>query len=139
MQAYNINLAIYRHSDTPPYDTSTDLTIIPQLGKPVILNRCKDEATDSADPSGQPPLISGQGDTGNVVSSSSNSTKTTVKPEWPTRVQPYRKNKEYVVYYAMDSDSSSNEPTTDKTHPDEKYVPLNLKGIKILAMFPLNI
>ena len=139
MQAYIINLTIYQCYDTPGYDTSTDLTVIPELGKPVILNRRKNDVGDSVPHGGKPPLISEEGDQGDVLPSSSKSTMASVRPEHPTRVQPYRRNKEYIVYYAMDSESSSDEPTTDKMHPDEEYIPPSLKGTQLLGMFPLNI
>ena len=142
MRAYNINLAIYCRYDTPGYDMLMDLTIILELGKPVILNRHKtDENTsnvdDSLDNGGKPALISG--DQADVASSSTKSDSTSLQPEHPTHSQPYRSKKDYVVYYAMDSDSSSDELRPDKTHPDQEYIPPSLKGTLSQGMFHPNI
>ena len=140
LHSYSINLAIYRRLDTPGYDTSTDLTIIPKLQKSIILNRRNSQSRNiTEDPksseSNKPPLISG-----NDPDLDPHPPKTpAIKPERPTHSQPYRSKKEYVVYYGMDSQSSSDEAKPDHTHPDEEYVPPSNKGMKSCRMFPWNI
>ena len=109
LHSYCINLAIYRRRDTPGYDTSTDLTIIPELQKSVILNRRNSQSNNvTEDPkssnSSKPPVISGNDPD---LGPHPQPPKTpAIKPERPTRSQPYRSKKEYVVYYEMDSQCS---------------------------------
>ena len=142
LQSYCINLAIYRRQDTPGYDMSTDLTIIPQLQKSIILNRRNSQSNNfTEDPNSsnsiKPPLISPNN---SDLPADPDPPKTPViKLEKPTCSQPYRSKKKYVVYYGMDSQSSSDEGKPDRTHPDEEYVPPSAKGTKWRQMFPSNI
>ena len=133
LHSYCINLTIYRRRDTPGYDTSTDLTIIPELQKSVILNRHNSQSNNiTEDPkssnSSKPPIISGNDP--DLAPHPEPPKTPAIKPERPTRSQPYRSKKEYVVYYGMDSQSSSDEGKPDRTHPDEEYVPPSNKGMK---------
>ena len=82
-----------------------DLSGIPHLQKSVVLN-WKNSSGDANDnkntnsPSSQrPPLITPSSTDGNVVQSVGNLPSI----EKPQRMQPYRRNKDYVVYYAPDS------------------------------------
>ena len=59
-----------------------------------------------------------------------------MKPEMPTHQQPGRASKEYVVYYRVDSQSSEEENSVDKTHPNSEYIPENLKGTYVLYILP---
>ena len=142
LHSYCINLTIYRRLDTPGYDTSTDLTIIPKLQKSVILNRHNSQSNNvTEDPkssnSGKLPVISGNDPD---LDPHPQPPKTpAIRPEWPTCSQPYRSKKEYIVYYGMDSQSSSNEAKPDRIHPDEEYVPPSNKGMKSCRMFLWNI
>ena len=91
LHSYCINLTIYRRRDTPGYDTSTDLTIIPELQKSVILNRCNSQSNNvTEDPkssnSSKPPVISGNDPD---LGPHPQPPKTpAIKPERPTHSQP---------------------------------------------------
>ena len=113
-----------------------DLSGIPHLQKSVVLNRKNSSGEANANkntngPSSQrPPLITPSSSDGNVVQTAGNLPSI----EKPKRTQPYRHNKDYIVYYALDSNSSSEEPMEDHTHSDTEYIPPKSAGI-----FCLNI
>ena len=130
-QEYNVNLVVYRRNDTPAFMPPVDLSGIPHLQKSVVLNRKNSSGEANANkntsgPSSQrPPLIAPSSSDGNVVRSVGNLPSI----EKPKRTQPYRCNKDYVVYYAPDSNSSSEEPMEDRTHSDTEYIPPKSAGI----------
>ena len=133
---YNVNLVVYRRNDTPAFMPPVDLSGIPHLQKSVVLN-LKNSSGDANDnkntngPSSQrPPLITPSSTNANVGQSVGNLPSI----EKPQRMQAYRQNKDYVVYYAPDSNSSSEEPMKDHTHSDTDYIPPKSAGI-----FCLNI
>ena len=111
-----------------------DLTQIPSLGRSVILNRKTPSAQsvapsqNSSPASGRPLLIIY--DTGPSTRDPIDSAM--MKPEMPTWQRPGRASKEYVVYYGVDSQSSDEENSIDKTHPNSEYIPDNPKGTYLL-------
>ena len=130
MWEYSVNLVVYRHNDTLAFMTAVDLSAIPQLQKAVVLNRrnsggnSNDKQTDKQTSSQRPPLITPSTSDGNAVQSPKNLPSI----EKPERVQPYQQNKDYVVYYAPDSTSSSEEGREDHTHSDSDYIPSKSTG-----------
>ena len=136
---YNVNLVVYRRNDTLTFIPSVDLSGIPHLQKSVVLNR-KNSGGDGNDKkntnntsSQRPPLITPSTTDGNGVWSASNLPSI----EKPQRMQPYRRNKDYVVFYAPDSTSSSEEPMEDCTHSDSDYIPPKSAGIFCPNIFHL--
>ena len=135
-QEFNVNLVVYRRNDTPAFMPPVDLSGIPHLQKSVVLNRknssgdANDNKTTNGTSSQRPPLITPSSTDGNGVRSAANLPSI----EKPQRMQPYRRNKDYVVYYAPNSTSSSEEPMEDRTHSDTDYIPPKSAGI-----FCLNI
>ena len=133
---YNVNLVVYRWNDTPAFMPPVDLSGIPHLQKSVVLNwkNSSGDTNDNKNTNGtssqRPPLITPSSTDGNGVCSAGNLPSI----EKPQRMQPYRQNKDYVVYYAPDSTSSSEEPMEDCTHSDTDYIPPKSAGI-----FYLNI
>ena len=129
MRAYSVNLVIYRMPEVAPYDPPMSLAAIPELEKSVILNRKKSETpqnvpTPSLQNPGRPALITSTktsaSDVGNSIASNG------MRPE----MQPSRKNKDFVVYFRLDSQSSGEEAPPDPTHPDSDYVPDTNRGLK---------
>lgn len=134
--SYSVNLVIYRRQDVPQFISGSDLSCIHVLGPVTILNRksatanVKDSMSkdneDNVNGSERlkPPLITPSKE------SPKESTKysTPLKPEHPDRVQPSRGNKDFVIYYAYDSLSSSDEEPVDRTHTDHEYIPPRNKG-----------
>ena len=119
-------------AEVPPYDPPMSLAAIPELGKSVILNRKKPETpqnppTPSPENPGCPALISSTkasvSDVGNSMAFNG------MRPERLTCIQPSRKNKDFVVYFGLDSQSSGEAPP-DPTHPDSNYVPDTNRGLK---------
>ena len=135
---YNIYLAVYRRADRMAFHTTVDVSALPILQKSVILNRRNSEqevASETPDPVGKPPLI-----TKNDASSASTSTvERPIQPERPIRFQPYRKDKDFVVYYNVDSDSSDEEGRQNKANLDDDYVPPLKQGMKAPRIFLWNI
>ena len=139
MCEYSVNLGVYRCNDTPAFMPSVDLSGIPHLKKSVVLN-CKNSGSDSNDKyttndtsSQRPPLITPLTTDGNGVWSAGN----LLSIEKPQRTQPYRRNKDYIIYYAPDSTSSSEEAMEDRTHSDTDYIPPKSAGIFCLNIFQL--
>ena len=133
MRAYSVNLVIYRMAEVPAYDPPMSLAAIPELGKSVILNRMKSETlqnalTPSLQNPGHPALITSTetstSDVGNSMASNG------MRPERPMHMQPSRKNKDFVVYFRLDSQSSGEEAPPDPTHPDSDYVSDTNRGLK---------
>ena len=62
-----------------------------------------------------------------------------LKLEVPTRSQPNRGNKSYVLYYGIGSESSSDENIEDRTHSDSEYVQPKSRGKIMQCTFVLNI
>ena len=128
-RSYNVNLVIYRCQDRDPYISPLDLTQIPSLGRSVTLNRKTPSAqsvgpTDKpSPPSGRPSLIMYEAGPSTMDPVDS----PMMKPKMPTHQQPSRASKEYVVYYGIDSQSSDEENSVDRTHPNSEYIPENLK------------
>ena len=131
---YNVNLVIYRHQDRDPYISPLDLTQIPSLGRSVILNRKTTSAQSVAPPdksspaSSRPSLITYEAGPSTIEPVDS----PMIKPKMPTHQQPGRASKEYVVYYGIDSKSSDEENSVDRTHPDSEYIPENPKGTYVV-------
>ena len=133
MHAYSVNLVIYRMAQVPAYDPPMSLAAVPELSKSVILN-CKgsDNAQNPPTPSVgnamRPSLITPtekrSSDVGNSTPSNA------MRPERPTRIQPSWRNKDFVVYFGLDSQSSGDEAPLDRTHPDSDYVPDTNRGLK---------
>ena len=128
---YNVNLVVYRRNDTPAFMPPVDLSGIPHLQKSVVLNR-KNSSGDTNDnkntngtSSQRPPLITLSSTDGNEVRSVGNLPSI----EKPQRTQSYRWNKEYIVYYAPNSTSSSEEPMENCTHSDTDYILPKSAGI----------
>ena len=133
MHAYSVNLVIYRMAEVAAYDPPMSLAATPELGKSVILNRKKSETlqnvlTPSLENPGHPALITSTetstSDVGNSMASNG------MSPERPTRMQPSQKNKDFVVYFGLDSQTSGEEAPPDPTHPDSNYVPDANRGLK---------
>ena len=138
--AYNVNLVIYKRADQPDYPSATDLLRVPHLGRTVILNRnnkpseSEKALQEVAKELQWPPLI--------TPDKAKDSTSTEGSPftaEHPTQHQPKRSQKEYVVYYADDSQSSDKENLIDKTHSDSEYTPKKEKGNVLCCTFQANI
>ena len=136
---YNVNLVMYRHQDTPAFISGADLSSVPVLGKVTILNRKPkpfvpqpqdNDIPDEVPENTRPPLITKTDPEPKSAEKSSN----TLKPERPQRHQPSRANKAYVLYYAPDSLSSSQEDIVDKTHSDSEYIPPNKKGMMVFNL-----
>ena len=131
LHEYNVNLVVYRRNDTPAFMPAVDLSGIPHLQKSVVLNRKNSggDANDNENTNGtssqRPPLITLSSTDGNGVWSAGNLPSI----EKPQRMQPYRQNKDFVVYYTPDSTSSSEEPMEDPTHSDTDYIPPKSAGI----------
>ena len=133
MCAYSVNLVIYHMAEVPPYDPPMSLAAVPELGKSVILNWKKSETPQNAPtPSLQnpvrPSLITPTQTTGSDVGNSMASNA--MRPERPTRMQPSQRNKDFVVYFGLDSQSFGEEAPPDRTHPDSDYVPDTNRGLK---------
>ena len=131
LHEYNVNLVVYRRNDAPAFMPPVDLSGIPHLQKSVVLN-CKNSGGDANDKkntndtsSQRPPLITPLSTDGNGVRSAGNLPSI----EKPQRMQPYRWNKDYIVYYTPNSTSSSEEPMEDGTHSDTHYIPPKSAGI----------
>ena len=131
MRAYSVNLVIYHMAEVPAYDPPMSLAAVPELGKSVILNRKKSETsqnvpTPSLQNPGCPSLITStetsSSDVGNSMASNG------MRPERLTHMQPSRKNKDFVVYFGLDSQSLGEEAPLDRTHPDSDYVPDTNRG-----------
>ena len=146
-RAYLVNLVMYRLSTVHAYEPPMSLENIPELGKSVILNRKK--STNGQDVqsgsnknlcsggfmnSGPPPLIRPDSSQPNVNCTSTDNQS--LHPERPTRTQPSRRNKDFVVYFDADSQSSAEEAPPDKTHPDTDYVPESNRGTVPIKHFP---
>ena len=133
MRAYSVNLVIYRMAQVPAYDLPMSLAAVPELGKSVILN-CKPSETpqNAPTPSVQNPIRPSlitpterrSSDVGNSMPSNA------MRPERPTRIQLSWRNKDFVVYFGLDSQSSGDEAPPDRTHPDSDYVPDTNRGLK---------
>ena len=129
-----MNLVIYKCQDRDPYVSPLDLTQIPSLGRSVILNRKTANAQSVAPPdklsplSGRPSLITYEAGPSTMDPVDS----PMMKPKMPTHQQPGRASKEYVVYYGIDSQSSDEENSVDRTHPDSEYIPENPKGTYVV-------
>ena len=137
-RSYNVNLVIYRHQDRDAYVSPLDLTQIPSLGRSVILNR-KTPSAQSVAPSDKSSPASGRPSLIMYVAGPSTMDPVDspmMKPEMPTHQQPGRTSKEYVVYYGVDSQSSDEENSVDKTHPDSEYIPENPKGTYVVYISP---
>ena len=131
LREYNVNLVVYRRNDTPAFLPPIDLSGIPHLQKSVVLNRknsgvnTNDKKNTNDTSSQRPPLITPSSTDGNGVWSASNLSSI----EKPQGTQPYRQNKDYIVYYTPNSTSSSEEPMEDHTHSDTDYIPPKSAGI----------
>ena len=133
MCAYSVNLVIYCMAQVPAYDPPMSLAAVPELSKSVILNRKASETpqnppTPSVGNPIRPSLITPtekrSSDVGNSMPSNA------MRPERPTRIQPSQRNKDFVVYFGLDSQSSGDEAPPDRTHPDSDYVPDTNRGLK---------
>ena len=109
----------------------------PYRSRSVPLNRrLKPKVTeDETSSSSKPPLITPDERTSPKARSATGS----LKVEVPTRSQPNRGNKSYVVYYGIDSESSSDENIEDKMHSDSEYVQPKSRGKTMQCTFLLNI
>ena len=138
--SYNINIVIYKRGDQPDYHSPVDLSNVPRLCRSVILNRSnqKSASQQPAEEVGQelqrPPLITPDK---NTPSTSAQGIALTA--EHPTRRQPKRGQKDYIVYYADDSQSSDEENIVDKTHSDSDYTPTKQRGTCCSCKFLANI
>ena len=127
--SYNVNIVIYKWGDQLDYHSAVDLSHVPRLGRSVILNRSNkkspsEQAADQvAEEIQRPPLITPEK---NTPSTSTQGIALTA--EHPTRCQPKRGDKDYVIYYADDSQSSDEENIVDKTHSDSEYTPSKHRG-----------
>ena len=133
MHVYSVNLVIYHMAEVPPYDLPMSLAAVPELGKSVILNRKKTETpqnapTPSLQNPGRPSLITPTETTSSDVGNSMASNG--IRPERPMCMQPSRRNKDFVVYFGLDSQSSGEEAPPDCTHPDSDFVPNTNRGLK---------
>ena len=123
-QTYNVNLIMYRREDEADYIAPADLSHIPKLSRSVVLNRkaATEKDTNMNDSkntsSSRPPLITP--DTKNTPTARNDFL---LNAEHPTRHQPPRARKQYAVYYGLDSESSEEETSIDKTHSDSEYTP----------------
>ena len=109
------------------------LAAVPELGRSVILNRKKSETpqnalTSSLQNPGRPSLITSTETTSSDVGNSMASNG--MRPERLTRMQPSWRNKDFVVYFGLDSQSSGEEAPLDRTHPNSNYAPDTNRGLK---------
>ena len=134
LRSYCINLIIYRLENIEAYEPSMDLSGIPQLGKSVALNKRANSYITSEDNTGNinnggsvnsagssrrgtPALINNDND--NVPMLANN---TEPRPELPLYIQPSHRHKDFIVYFAPDSQSSGEEAPPNRTHPDDDYM-----------------
>ena len=136
-RSYSVNLVIYRKHDMLPYICAASLAGVKTLSRSVPLNQKPKPkvSEDKTSSSSRPPLIMPDECTSLKRSSASGS----LKLEVPTRSQPNRGNKSYIVYYGIGSDSSSDENIEDKTHSDSEYVQPKSRGKTMQCTFLLNI
>ena len=128
-RSYSVNLVIYRRHDMPAYICPASLANVKLLQRAVPLNRKPpgkaNNSSDEPSSSKKPNLITP--DSSNSGAPAAHGSK--LKPEAPTRSQPTRANKAYVVYYSIGSESSSDENVEDRTHTDSEYVQPKSKGM----------
>ena len=126
--------------DQPDYHSPNDLSEVPRLGMTIILNRNNkvSESEKALQELGKelqrPPLIMPE-----EAREGTSTDPTPLTAEHPTRQQPRRSQKEYVVYYVDDSQSSDEENLIDKTHSDSEYMPTKGKGTLSSCTFHRNI
>ena len=136
---YNVNIVMYRRHDTPAFISGSDLSTIPVLGKVTILNKRstpvpRDDGKETPSQGDEHKGIRGK-QRPPLITPSMPSPKSRSEIHQPSKTraskrhQPARANKAYVVYYADDSASSSEEDIQDRTHSDSEYTPPNVKGM----------